>query len=147
MNPPGHTELFSNIRWKYGNNVLQASSRYVKTARKISRQHQHFAFNHRCMRYQVVPMYLCVRPLIPTSKGRRVAHKGSMGFLYAQIGKNHQLINQLRQELSSRHLDLLHLMILDDFFVLENERHLFESRETKRCKIRQKEIRFERLWM
>ena len=138
MNLLDHTELFSNIRWKYGNDVLQASRRYVNTGRRISRQYQHLAFNHRCMRYQVVPMYLCVRPLVPTSEGRRIARKCSMGFLRAQIGKNHQLINQLWRELSSRRLDLLRLMMPDDFSALENERHLVESREMERCKSRQK---------
>ena len=143
MNLPGHTEVFSNhlnVCRKYGNDELQASRRCVKTARRTSRQYEHLAFNHRCMCYQVIPMYLSMRPLVPTFKGSRIACKCSMGFLHAQIGKNHQLINLLLWELSSRRLNLLHLMMPDDFSSLENERHLVESRETERCKSRKKGI-------
>ena len=144
MSQPSHTELFTFIRQKYSREALVACRKYINTAKRISRQHQHLAFNHRCKRYQLTPLYLRVKPLVPTPEGVRVARHCSLLFVSAQIGRNHQKIHRLGQQLPVQSRSLSHLMAPEDFSALESLRVLAQYRETEKCKSRQKR-KFERL--
>ena len=68
MDPPSHTGPFAFIRDKYDRDTLLASRRFVNTSKRMARQRQHLAFNSRCKRYSLIPIYLRVRPQFPRMK-------------------------------------------------------------------------------
>ena len=82
---PGHSGHFKIIKVEHGTDALKAVRHYVNTASKISRIHQHIAFNQRCRRYQLVPRSLRVKPLVPTSDGRCIARRAGRQFLSARV--------------------------------------------------------------
>ena len=90
---PSHTEIFRNIKGKYGADVTALARKYVKSAMRIARHKEHLTFNHRCRRYGIVPPFLRVKPLVRNTLGMKVAERSSHQFLAALIGKCHTVIN------------------------------------------------------
>ena len=104
LTEPGHTKLFKIISQKYSRYAMQASRRYINTSKRIARQFQHFAFNHRSQCYSIAHHYLRAKPHVPTCtlEGERIARKCSLNFLGEQVGRNHQALKRLRNELRSQ---------------------------------------------
>ena len=86
---PSHTEIFHNMKDKYGTAVAASVQKYVNSAMWINRHKEHLTFNHRCRRYGVVPPFLRVKPLVQNTLGLKAAESSSRRFLTALIGKCH----------------------------------------------------------
>ena len=136
--PPSHTGLFAFIREKYGSDILLSSRRFISTSKRLARYRQHLAFNYRCKRYSVIPIYLRVRPLVRSSEGKQLAEKFSRQSLSAQIALNHRTIARLKQWLEEQRRRLssqLSEATMESLTVLKDAAY---NATTERCKARQK---------
>ena len=57
MSTPSHSGFYKFIKETYGKNTLVLVRRIIGVSKHVARQQQHLAFNSRCKRYSIIPMY------------------------------------------------------------------------------------------
>jgi len=107
------------IREDNGIEALQAVRHYANTACKISHTNQHIALKQRCRRHQLLPRSLEVKPLVPTTQGRRVAQRSGFQFLAARVQHCYGKLKNLETDLFFQKHQLDHALGSQRFAALE----------------------------
>ena len=141
---PSHTEIFRNIKGKYGADVAALARKYVKSAMRIARHKEHLTFNHRCCRYGIVPPFLRVKPLVHNTLGMKVAEHSSHQFLAALIGRCHAVINGVRRMMNSLMDHLVNVLNPTEVEYLKAHTSRAQEITTQKSRTAQKE-KFDRL--
>ena len=95
LNPPSQSRLFTTIRSQYSTQVLQLARSLIRLRTRLARQKQQLTFNIRCKHLQLLPRSLCLRPMVKTPEGYRIARQTGFRFLRARINENTRNIKSL----------------------------------------------------
>ena len=118
--------------------ALKTVRHYVNTAQKISRTHQHIAFNQRCRRYQLLQRSLTIKPLVPTPQGRRIAQRASYQFLSARVQQCYSKLKNLEMDMFFQKCQLNHTLGTQKAAAIEKHKDDTQSKVSTQTKERNK---------
>ena len=98
--------------------MLQPSKKICQISYTDVRHKEHLMFNHRCRRYEIIPSFLRIKPLVRNTLGMKVAEHSSSQFLAALIGRCHAVIDGVRRMMNSL-MDNGELLFRHNFLTLQ----------------------------
>ena len=99
--------MFAAIKELHGPTVIKAVMRnFFKTEKCIVRHRNHLWFNYECIRRQVLPKSLQIKPPINNFEGKELARKFGFNCLRLRIRNSHRRINACNHT-SKRSVDFL----------------------------------------
>ena len=139
MSNPSHSEIFRNIKIKYGMTTAALVRKYVGSAIRIARHKEHLTFAHRCQRYGVVPSFLRVKLLVRNTLGIKIAERSSRQFLSALIGRCHSAINGIEESMTLLLNQLVNVLSVEEVEDVRAHTARAQSITAIKCKAIQKE--------